>query len=406
MAINLDTVEIFKKAFEQFKSSGNHSFSSVPPNAVIPTAPLLSPHPLLPQLPLLPPPASFSMSKILQANNEVLNKPLVEDNAQATSCDATKKELVTSSQMYGKDENLNNKDSLIVKIIIILCVNNSGIFLKNKTFQFFLKKPPKDSQISTESDQPRSSVGNAADDTFTSISSLSQSEHQYEDGEDEDGEDDYGHSEDDEDNEDETANDENLTEAEMVGRERRTRFNKSQTRVMNEKFRENPYPKEKEINQIANELNLTQRVVSVWFQNTRQKNRKQLGSLNATSNHTVDELDDSQSRASSSTTISTQSMGVSDATTAAPKHSLLMPGAMGQVSNPYQLAMSLLSAAAAQKKLLQGGAQQNSLPTLDPPNSTINSPKNSNQPKKQKKKDKEVNFFYFKDFLFKGFSNR
>ncbi len=223
------------------------------------------------------------------------------------------------------------------------------------------------------------------DDTFTSISSLSQqSEKHYEEGDEDYDEDEEEHDEQYEEEEEE-ENDENLTETEkneqtLLNRERRTKFNKLQTRVLNEKFRENPYPKEKEIIQMANELDLKHRVVSVWFQNTRQKNRKRTtenSSLNLTNNNpTAEDLDDSQSLTSSTSTQSSQ-FGAPQMTS-----NPLVPGtaAMGHVvSNPYQLAMSLLAAAAAQKK--QQNTQHNANNTAE---------NQANLAKKFKKKEKEV----------------
>jgi hypothetical protein len=101
MALNLNTLEIFKKAFEQFQSSNNHLSNlqnqpAASSNGII-AASVLPPAAALPS-------SSFSVSKILQANNEVLNKqPIVENSGQANNCDA--KSEAVSCQTFARDEN-------------------------------------------------------------------------------------------------------------------------------------------------------------------------------------------------------------------------------------------------------------------------------------------------------------
>lgn len=57
-------------------------------------------------------------------------------------------------------------------------------------------------------------------------------------------------------------------------RSSRTRFNDYQLRVLQDFFDANAYPKDDEFEQLSNLLNLSTRVIVVWFQNARQKARK------------------------------------------------------------------------------------------------------------------------------------
>uniref|UniRef100_A0A671KHH7 Zinc finger homeobox protein 3-like n=1 Tax=Sinocyclocheilus anshuiensis TaxID=1608454 RepID=A0A671KHH7_9TELE len=54
----------------------------------------------------------------------------------------------------------------------------------------------------------------------------------------------------------------------------RTRFTDYQLRVLQDFFDANAYPKDDEFDQLSNLLNLSTRVIVVWFQNARQKSRK------------------------------------------------------------------------------------------------------------------------------------
>uniref|UniRef100_A0A8C4N8C6 Zinc finger homeobox 3b n=1 Tax=Eptatretus burgeri TaxID=7764 RepID=A0A8C4N8C6_EPTBU len=60
----------------------------------------------------------------------------------------------------------------------------------------------------------------------------------------------------------------------MTRRLSRTRFSDHQLRVLQEFFDANAYPKEDEIEQLSSVLGLGARIIVVWFQNTRQKARK------------------------------------------------------------------------------------------------------------------------------------
>ncbi|KAL0167593.1 hypothetical protein M9458_035815, partial [Cirrhinus mrigala] len=57
-------------------------------------------------------------------------------------------------------------------------------------------------------------------------------------------------------------------------RSSRTRFSDYQLRVLQDFFDANAYPKDDEFEQLSNLLNLSTRVIVVWFQNARQKARK------------------------------------------------------------------------------------------------------------------------------------
>ncbi|XP_067276083.1 zinc finger homeobox protein 3 [Pseudorasbora parva] len=57
-------------------------------------------------------------------------------------------------------------------------------------------------------------------------------------------------------------------------RSSRTRFNDYQLRLLQDFFDANAYPKDDEFEQLSNLLNLSTRVIVVWFQNARQKARK------------------------------------------------------------------------------------------------------------------------------------
>jgi len=56
----------------------------------------------------------------------------------------------------------------------------------------------------------------------------------------------------------------------------RTRFTDLQLQVLQSLFQNNPYPKDDDLDNLSRSLNLSQRVIVVWFQNARQKARKQL----------------------------------------------------------------------------------------------------------------------------------
>ncbi|XP_060066418.1 zinc finger homeobox protein 4-like [Ylistrum balloti] len=57
-------------------------------------------------------------------------------------------------------------------------------------------------------------------------------------------------------------------------RANRTRFSDYQVKVLQEYFEQNAYPKDDELDHLSNMLNLSPRVIVVWFQNARQKARK------------------------------------------------------------------------------------------------------------------------------------
>ena len=64
--------------------------------------------------------------------------------------------------------------------------------------------------------------------------------------------------------------------ASSMRRPARTRFSDHQLQVLQNLFQKNPYPKDDDLETLSRNLNLTQRVIVVWFQNARQKARKQL----------------------------------------------------------------------------------------------------------------------------------
>jgi len=57
-------------------------------------------------------------------------------------------------------------------------------------------------------------------------------------------------------------------------RANRTHFSDGQVRVLQEHFETNPYPKDEELESLSKILELSPRVIIVWFQNARQKARK------------------------------------------------------------------------------------------------------------------------------------
>ena len=56
----------------------------------------------------------------------------------------------------------------------------------------------------------------------------------------------------------------------------RTKFSDFQLNFLKNLFRQNPYPKDEDLDSLSKSLNLSQRVIVVWFQNARQKARRQL----------------------------------------------------------------------------------------------------------------------------------
>ena len=54
----------------------------------------------------------------------------------------------------------------------------------------------------------------------------------------------------------------------------KTKFTDHQVRELQDFFEENAYPKNDDLEHLANVLGLTQRVIVVWFQNARQKVKK------------------------------------------------------------------------------------------------------------------------------------
>lgn len=57
-------------------------------------------------------------------------------------------------------------------------------------------------------------------------------------------------------------------------RPNRTKFSNIQIRALNQLFKQQRYPKDEQVAKLAKQLHLNQRVITVWFQNARQKARK------------------------------------------------------------------------------------------------------------------------------------
>lgn len=57
-------------------------------------------------------------------------------------------------------------------------------------------------------------------------------------------------------------------------RPNRTKFSDTQIRALNQMFKQQRYPKDEQVARLAKQLRLKQRVITVWFQNARQKIRK------------------------------------------------------------------------------------------------------------------------------------
>ena len=78
-------------------------------------------------------------------------------------------------------------------------------------------------------------------------------------------------------------------------RPNRTKFTDMQIRSLNQMFKQQRYPKDEQVARLAKQLHLKQRVITVWFQNARQKCRKSnhqtSGSTHAAANNSFDYLD-------------------------------------------------------------------------------------------------------------------
>jgi hypothetical protein len=59
-----------------------------------------------------------------------------------------------------------------------------------------------------------------------------------------------------------------------ASRPNRTKFSRVQIRALGQLFKQQRYPKDEQIAKLAKSLHLKQRVITVWFQNARQKARK------------------------------------------------------------------------------------------------------------------------------------
>ena len=68
----------------------------------------------------------------------------------------------------------------------------------------------------------------------------------------------------------------NLSLSASQRRPARTKFSDFQLNFLKNLFRQNPYPKDEDLDSLSKSLNLSQRVIVVWFQNARQKARRQL----------------------------------------------------------------------------------------------------------------------------------
>ena len=324
MANNLNNLEIFKKAFEQFQASNNYFMPTTSSSHNVKLPPIQTALATSNTISSVSTTNSnshgnhFSISKILQSNNEIVNKPDALDSSLAKyASSAIEEKKATTSHILPNKNSVNSEENDENKIRL-----------------------EENSMTSVQKEQNNHSKNN---DTFTSISSLTSPEknkapqnvddsesetssEEYEEGqvvrnlpepvqsqqnggnsdEENSNNNNSNTSEEDEENEeyddDSNSNNKNLSEQErqqLDNRERRTRFNNHQQNGLYKKFNENPYPKEKEVVQIANELGLKPRVVAVWFQNTRQKNRKKGGSIPAQQNE--EENDDSQVSNTSST---------------------------------------------------------------------------------------------------------
>eukprot|EP00058_Branchiostoma_floridae_P008713 XP_002594201.1 AT-binding transcription factor1 [Branchiostoma floridae] len=83
-------------------------------------------------------------------------------------------------------------------------------------------------------------------------------------------------------------------EAERTARRAgRTRFTDYQIKVLQEFFEQNAYPKDDDLEHLSKILNLSPRVIVVWFQNARQKARKSFENQ-PTSPRTTDSVDESR----------------------------------------------------------------------------------------------------------------
>ena len=124
MAANLNTIDIFKKAFELFQGS----------NGYLPSSEMKKPPQMLPSISNLlyqSPSNEFSISKILQSNNEILNKPpsncLV---SQANDMNAKKLDLINQNclssneneQLGGEPSQMKLDKNLIVTIVYLFSI--------------------------------------------------------------------------------------------------------------------------------------------------------------------------------------------------------------------------------------------------------------------------------------------
>ncbi|CAF0717630.1 unnamed protein product [Brachionus calyciflorus] len=137
----------------------------------------------------------------------------------------------------------------------------------------------------------------------------------------------------------------------LKNRPNRTKFNESQIKALNNAFKQQKYPKDEQISQLAKQLNLKPRVITVWFQNARQKARKSSINNKEQDEETNDldeyydmndDCDDTQSQVSSSTDKSNKSQNKEN------NNQNLLALAAAQAAQAkalqLQLAMSLLAA--------------------------------------------------------------
>ena len=96
-------------------------------------------------------------------------------------------------------------------------------------------------------------------------------------------------------------------------RPNRTKFSDIQIKALHDLFRQQKYPKDEQVAQLAKNLKLKQRVITVWFQNARQKARKSSSQASASNEeadddnennyYENDDADDSHSHVSSNDSV-------------------------------------------------------------------------------------------------------
>ena len=90
--------------------------------------------------------------------------------------------------------------------------------------------------------------------------------------------------------------DNNLSPSASQRRPARTKFSDFQLNFLKNLFRQNPYPKDEDLDSLSKSLNLSQRVIVVWFQNARQKARRQLEQQQQNSSQFLMNLQQSKSK--------------------------------------------------------------------------------------------------------------